>query len=476
MQLFSNRIKQIDTRFFIVLIVGISLRILTLIFAPLGRDAYDYIEGAESILSGKYASDRPPIFPLVILIFLLFTKNSFLAARLASFSTGVLLIITSYLVFKKASIEIFGNDDKGLKKSNNVGLLISFLISIHSVFVINSGIGLREELISILYILVFNFLYIRKKDENYKYCIILGLLLIGLTLSHVSVGIFIIVPITLFFLFSKLKYFKKNFSTIIKISNKKYCFIIFLVIFSYVSWLIFCAFNFGDPFYSINRQKGWFESNVEINLDTPEGIILAIINGLYIGTFNEIVVLFYSIGIVFSFSIFLGFKNCYKNEQILFLFFIIIFNFLYISIFLITPNLYTIILNILLYRDFTNYAVPSSRLLMYFFPFLFFIGSLFIVKNLYWFYENKAYISISAIKLKIKISNFLLLFLCFYTIRQLILINNEINLIFIPYDNILDYILLFFQGLFLFPIVLLPIFWKIKNKIKKESKKDNNNN
>jgi hypothetical protein len=113
---------------------------------------------------------------------------------------------------------------------------------------------------------------------------------------------------------------------------------------------------------------------------------------------------------------------------------------------------------------------------MYFFPFLFFIGSLFIVKNLYWFYENKAYISISAIKLKIKISNFLLLFLCFYTIRQLILINNEINLIFIPYDNILDYILLFFQGLFLFPIVLLPIFWKIKNKIKKESKKDNNNN
>ena len=478
--LLNFKVKQIEYRIIIIFIIGFCIRLLPLFFSPLGRDAYDYIKGAESILKGKYDTDRPPIFPLLILMFLLVTQNSILAARLASFTTGNLLIITLYLVFKKASLEIFANDKNGLKKSKNIGLLISFLISIHFEFVINSGIGLYEELISILYVLFFYFLYIVKEKDSFKNYLILGLLIICLTLIHVSIGVFLFISITFFFLFSKLRYFKINLIEKIRISNKKYFFIIFVIVFSYLSWLIFCAFNFGDPFYTINRQKGWFKSNVEINLDSPQGILFAIINGLYFGLLNELVILLYSIGIIFTFSIVLMFLNHNKNEQILFILFIIIFNFLYISIFLTVPNLYKIILDIILNQNFTNYAIPSPRLIIYFFPFLIYVGSIFIVKNLYWFYENKPYISISAIKLKIKISNFLLLFLCFYTIRHLILINSIINLIYVPYDNILDYVLLFCQGLFLFPLVLLPFLWKIKNKIKnkikKESKKDNNNN
>lgn len=148
--MFRNSLKKIDYRFVIILSFGIILRIISLIFADLGRDAYAFMSGAVGILEGRYNTDRPPTFPLFILIFYLFLGNPILSTKLAAFTSGVLLIIASYNVFTKASLKIFGDDDIGQKKSKLVGLLVSFYVSIHSLLTFNIGSGLRESTMSLL--------------------------------------------------------------------------------------------------------------------------------------------------------------------------------------------------------------------------------------------------------------------------------------------------------------------------------------
>ena len=462
-----NSLKKIDYRFAIILSIGITLQIISLIFADLGRDAYAFMSGAVGILEGRYNTDRPPTFPFFILIFYIFIGNSVLSTKLAAFTSGVLLIIASYIVFTKASLKIFGDDDIGQKKSKLVGLMVSFYISISSLFIINIGQGLRESTMSLLYILVFYFIFLVENRNGLRNNILLVLIVSALTLSHVTVGIFLFVSVICFFLITKLKFFKKRITEGFTISNIKVFLISLSFILSYLSWLFFCYFYFGDPFYTINRQKGWFEGKADTDMSSFNAILIGIGKGLYIGSINQFVGLLYSIGIVFTILGIIALRKYYKEENMLFLFVIIIINFFYLTFFMVMPNLYDIIYEIMLTFNLMKWVIPSTRLILYFYPFLFFIGSLILIDTCYEYRENTILaFNFSNKRYSLTLTSFFIGYLVVYSLRQLLLLNAKgmLNLFPILYDNVIDYILLFIFSSFLMIIILFSYHWKRNSK------------
>jgi hypothetical protein len=336
-----------------ILIIGAILRFISLIFVDLAPDSYNYLDGAIGILTGNYTTHRPPTFPLVILVFLVVLQNSFLAVKFASFFCGISLIIISNFVFSRTAQKILKDDKDVQEKSKLIGYLVSFFISVHGFLVWNNGMGIREELIASLSILLFYYVIVKSNEFGWKDYLILIILVSSLTLSHVSVGIFVTIGIVFFYLISKFKFIKIN------VFSMKVLFIAISLIGSYSFWLIFCWINFGDPFYTIRTQQSWFERNTPLDLGSLTGIIMGVLRGVSIGILVEFFGLFGVIGAVFTISIVIFLVKNFKNNQIFMLLSIIGVNFLYLSIFLA--------------------VYPDVRLMFYFLPFLFFLGHIFLV-------------------------------------------------------------------------------------------------
>lgn len=442
-------IKNVKYDLLLILIIGACLRIISLILVKLSPDSYGYIDGAEGILNLSYNTHRPPTFSLIIMFFIIIVRDSILAVKLASFFIGVLLIIVSYFVFSKTALQIFKDDEKHLEKSSYIGILSSLYISVHGFIVWSSGRGIREDLISLLYILLYYYICVKPDFHSWENYLILIIITSALTLSHVSAGIFVTIVFLLIYLFSKLKLIKINISGIKVLS------ITISFVFSYSFWLIFCTFNFGDPFYTITRQNAWFEENTSLDLGSFSGILQNMFKGITLGVLIEFIGIFQFIGFVFTIVMIIFLIKNLKNKQIFLLFSIIFVNFSYLCIFIA--------------------ASGNIRLLSYFLPFLFFLGITSLIK---YYYEKRELIikSFSIFKKKFVFSLhtifyfyiislylwnlFLYLNLLIFDFR---LLQNSNILDFLGPFSIIMYVTFFlFQELFLISILILPKFLQSK--------------
>ena len=387
-------IKNIDKRFYIILTIGIILRIHSFIFVELAPDSYSYLEAAEGILNGDYNSPRPPSFPLYVSFFIIIVRDSILAIKLASFISAILVIVASYFVFSKLALKFFGDNERGKKKSNLVGLLISLYYSIHNYLIYNNGRALREDFIALLYILLFYYVLLEKKEENWKNNLIITFLIIILTLSHVSTGISTYLAVILFLIISKSLKVKS------KISKLKIFLITVSFICSYSFWLIFCLYKFGDPFYTMTLKIEWYSRNSELDLTSFKGIFDALFSGFFYGIPKEFSLLFNSIGTIFILLALFTLIYYYNERQFLFLLILMIINFLYLCIFI--------------------YFAPNIRLLLYFFPIILYLSFIIIVeiwdKN-----KDKLILKISIFnkKVLITINKIFILFLATFFIKQI---------------------------------------------------------
>ena len=338
--------KKPQLYFLISLLIGLILRIIALIFLAPNVDVYGYFEGARGIIDLDYTSHRPPGYPIIIVPFLLLTNNGLLSAKLASLSTGIALIIVSYIIFRKAALKIYNGDSENhQEKAHYIGIFVSALISLNFLFIVNNGSALREDLISLCVILIFYYVIV-KDEKNIKSYSILGFLIVFLTLTLLTAGIFLVVGIFIFYLLCKLKWFDyKN------IPFEKVGILIFGSISSLVFWLLFSYFKFGDPFYNWHSHTTWFKQYTLVNFYSLEGLGLIALRAVTIGLVQILVSLTFYNGFFFIILIFYILKKNINKRQIFFIFIVVGFNFAYLSVFITTP-----------------------RLIMYFFPIFFYLG------------------------------------------------------------------------------------------------------
>ncbi|MFX1393381.1 MAG: glycosyltransferase family 39 protein [Promethearchaeota archaeon] len=385
---------RIDYRFLILLVAGSIIRIISCFFIRITTDAQDYIFAAEGIINNNYLSFRPPIFPLLIVPFLLISGDGPIAVRCASVTSGILLIIAVYYVFKKASLKIFGDDDIGKEKANYVALLVNFFVSLNFDIIQFSATGQREDLIALFLILLFYFLFIANEKKSKRNYLFIALLCFALTLSHVTTGIFMFITIILYYLIPKFKILEYQ------VSNRKVFIVTISVLCSFLSWILFCWINFNEPFYTMRIHQEWWQDWANLDLGSTEGIIKGLRRGLTIGIWEEFNALFLCMGIIFTLTTFLYFGRYYKNNRLFFLYLMIFVNFLYLSIFIA--------------------EFPIVRLILYFVPILFFLGSIPIINNLY---EKKDVMLIVANLFKrdfsISLHIFFFFYLAFYVIIQI---------------------------------------------------------
>jgi len=338
--------KKVNLYFLISLSVGIILRVIALLFLAPNVDMYGYIEGARGIIEFDYTSHRPPGYPAIIVPFLLLTNNGLLSAKLASFSSGIALIIISYFVFQKATLKIYNNfKAENKKKASYIGLFVSAFISLNFLFIVNNGSALREDLISILVLLIFYFIIV-EDEGNITIYFILAFLIVFLTLTLLTAGMFLVLGIFVFYLLCKLKWF--NFKNI---PFQKIGILIIACAMTVLLWLIFSYFKFGDPFYNWHSHTSWFKTHTIVDLNSIEGIGIIILRGLTIGVIQIFVSLTFYVGFFFTLLILYILKKNIKNRQVFFIFIVVGLNLAYLSIFITTP-----------------------RLIMYFFSILFYIG------------------------------------------------------------------------------------------------------
>lgn len=339
--------KKIDTYFLVVLAIGIFLRFLSFLFTPITDDTVSYIESAKFMININYESLRPPVFPFLIVPFLLLTGDGALSAKIVSLIISILLILSSYFVFTEASLKIFKKHNDVEKKAKKIGLIACLLIIFNIYFITHSGKGLREELIALICILLFYFIII-KKMMSLKDNISLAVLTCLLTLTQLSTGFFTIIGIIIFCILSRFKRFKFK-----SISSVKLLIILISFVVSFLLWSIFSAFKWGDPFSNWNTQGAWFGIKYGVDLSSFQGMVNAGLNALTFGLPSIFIYLFVLFGGTFTILILFFIFNNLRNKEILFIFLIVGLNYAYLTIYITTP-----------------------RVIMYYFYILVFIGAI----------------------------------------------------------------------------------------------------
>jgi hypothetical protein len=348
-------LKKLDYYFLLALVINLILKILLFSSTPLFIDSYTYLFATDNIINLEYSSYRAPFFPLLIAPLFLLTGEAFTAIKITSLLMGIILVITSYLVFTKAAMKLFqGNKKDKIKKGKYVGLLVSFLLEFNLYLLSHNLKGLREELLCILCILIFYFTVI-KEEPTLKTNIYLALSICFLTLTLLTAGIFITFGILIFYLFCKIKRFNLK-----SITQRKLLIILFSFALSFGLWAIFNFHKSFPIFYSLEVQKNWFKFEYNIEIASFGDLIDASINALLFGIPSIFIYFLSLIGFVFILLVvYVLTKNFYK-KQFLFLFFFIGMNLAYLSVFITTP-----------------------RIILYFFPFFFYIGAFTIIKRFF---------------------------------------------------------------------------------------------
>ncbi len=353
------KLEKIDSYFLIILILGSILRLIFVLTIPLNVDSYPFIRAAMGILEldyNKYGTFRPPGFPLLIVPFLILTGNGSAAAKLASFTSSILLIICCFYVFRNASMRFFSESEKKREKATYIGFLVSFLISMNIYFIVHPGYGIREEYLTLLGILVFYFTVI-KEESTFKYNIFLGLSISLLTLTLLTTGLFFTVGIILFVLISRLKWFKFKPMPI-----KKVLIIVIAFFISFISWAVFSHYTWGDAFYNWQVQSIFYENFYKMTLDSIDNIIQALFNALTGGIPYEFYYLFFFISFFFIIIVFYIIIKNIRIKQVLFIFLVIGLNLLYLSVFIAPSKLINI--------------PNSSRVMVYLLPFFLYLGAI----------------------------------------------------------------------------------------------------
>jgi hypothetical protein len=355
----KKKIDRAEQYLIVSLIIGIIFRIIFVITIPLNVDSYPFIRAARGILEldyNKYDTFRPPGFPLLIVPYLLLTGNGDVAAKLASLTSSIFLMVFCYFVFRNASKNLFDEVEKDIEKAKYVGFLVSLLISINIYFMVHPGYGIREEYLTLLCILVFYFTII-KKEISLKNNIILAFSVSLLTLSLLTTGLFFTAGIILFFFVSKLKWFKFQ-----SIKGKKVLIILISFSISFLSWAAFSSFTWGDPLYNWQAQSNFFKDFYKMELNSLENIIAALLNALTGGIPYEFYYLFFFSSFVFLILVIYFIIKNFRIKQILFLFLVVGLNLLYLSVFIAPSKLINI--------------PNSSRVMVYLLPFIYYLGAI----------------------------------------------------------------------------------------------------
>ncbi|WP_455277484.1 glycosyltransferase family 39 protein [[Eubacterium] cellulosolvens] len=241
-----TKIRAIDRKWLLlglILFLGFILRILWLLRTDylglsLAPDAQEYLVIGENILRGTYQRPREPLFPFFLaLLTLLFGSNEF-TTRLFTLILSIVVIYLSYILVRKYF------------KSSWESLLPPFLVATNYYLISHSIMGLREELYSILILLLlFSVLIYADYSLSLGKYASIGILSGALCLTRLE-GLAIIISLILFLIwYGTLDKRKPNSRLIITMVVSSTLAII--------SWAIISVFLFNKLFPTSEVAGSW---------------------------------------------------------------------------------------------------------------------------------------------------------------------------------------------------------------------------
>jgi len=275
--------KSLEWRFLIVIIIlGFLLRfvwfIRTLYFGqPLVPDAQEYMDIGENLLKGFYPWPREPFFPLIVAFtFLLFSPSALVLRLLTLF----LSIVVIYLSYSLARVCFKGSWEC---------LLPPFLVATNFYLIFNSVRGLREELYSILILLIL-ILTIKLKNNGFTS---LKYLAIGILSSMIyftrSEGLLILILLMIFQIwYGSSRQNKTDFKFIVVVFISS--------ILAIITWAFACIIIFNNPFPISELNGSWLyktEFGEIVKISFLDYIFLyhsplRLLNMIFIGVMNSI--------------------------------------------------------------------------------------------------------------------------------------------------------------------------------------------
>jgi glycosyltransferase involved in cell wall biosynthesis len=238
------RIRTHVVLLFFLFVLGFGLRYAGVNYATtnsleLVADAQGYIMLATSITHLSYPLAREPGFPLVEAFSFLIFGSGVGVFRMTTAILGSLVILASYKLGESLH-------------SRASGLMVAAMVAIDPFLVWNSTRGLREELFSlILILLVYHTITATRHQFKSKMGVIDALLAVGLTLTKLE-GAAIAVGVCVFALwYANLKAWRKP---IVYIST-----ILLSTLAALAGWALFSWIQFGDPAATMTAQGAlWY--------------------------------------------------------------------------------------------------------------------------------------------------------------------------------------------------------------------------
>ena len=168
-------------------------------------------------------------------------------------------------------------------------------------------------------------------------------------------GIFTFIVILVCFLILKSNIFELKFN----FNNLTMILISISFLLSFMFWTLHCTIVHGDPFYSIGVTRSLEQQYSDYSDNTPIELFNSIIYGLEVGIYTEFEIFMIEIGFVFILLVMFSIIKYHNSKAIFFLGFFLMIVLLYLSPFIA--------------------FYPRPRLLLFLYPFLFFLGFLIIV-------------------------------------------------------------------------------------------------
>ena len=249
---------------FVLFLVGLVLRILTVFqFEIIPVDALQYKEIAQFLIGGEgsYVLPREPFFPFVIGLFFLLFPNTFLTMRIITSVLGSLSIVLIYLLTRR----IFRNKDVANNYRYSIGLISSCLVCFNYRFVYTDTYGVREQLFSVLLILL---LYTLLLDNIKIRRIFLPLLSFLLYLTK-NEALILLIGIAILVFYSNYISQKKLF--IESIQNS--LLILSGTLIGFIAWGVSSVYLFSDFFSTSNWMARMYFSK-EFGISAPENLTL----------------------------------------------------------------------------------------------------------------------------------------------------------------------------------------------------------
>ena len=243
--LFARRIGEPHLMIILLLFVaGFGLRYAGVKFAlansqDLVTDASRYMIIAQAILHLSYPYAREPVFPLVEAFSLLIFGSSIGVFRMTTAVLGSLVIPATYKLGE-------------IVRSKRVGLIAAGLVALDPFLVWNSTRGLREELFSLILILLVYYAISASRDRfKTKAGVIEALLAASLILTRLESAAITIGICGFVVWYASLKGWKRPIAYVLAILSS--------TVGAVAGWMLFSWRQFGDPTATTNAlASGWY--------------------------------------------------------------------------------------------------------------------------------------------------------------------------------------------------------------------------